>query len=217
MSFFEVKDLNFAYYQKKQLFNNFNFEAEKGEIVAISGGSGSGKTTLLKIFCNVIPLLIKGNFSGKIFIDKNDISSYSLPQMSPMISLLMQEPENQLLLPNVETELAFGPENLCVEPSEIRMRIDSTLKLLNIAHLRHLDTATLSFGQKKLVALASIITLSPDIFLLDEPSAGLSANYIKIVKNAVAELSKARKLIFIADHSDEMLQIADRKIELRNV
>ena len=217
MSFFEVKNLSFAYYHKKTLFQNFNFEAEKGEIVAISGDSGSGKTTLLKIFCNVIPLLIKGDFSGKIFINENDISLYSLPQMSPLVSLLMQEPENQLLFPNVESELAFGPENLCITPQEIRKRIEDTLQLLDITHLRYLDTATLSFVQKKLVALASIITLSPDIFLLDEPSAGLSADYIKIVKNAITQLSNAGKLIFIADHSDEIFQIADRKIELKNV
>jgi len=134
-----------------------------------------------------------------------------------MVSLLMQEPENQLLFPNVESELAFGPENLCIAPQEIRKRIDDTLELLDITHLRNLDTATLSFGQKKLVALASIITLSPDIFLLDEPSAGLSADYIKIVKNAITQLSNAGKLVFIADHSDEIFQIADRKIELKNV
>jgi len=216
MSFFEVRNLSFGYYHKNYLFREFNFEAEKSEIVAITGDSGSGKTTLLKIFCNVIPTLIKGNYSGKIFIDGNDISQYSLPQISPMVSMLMQEPENQLLFPNVESELAFGAENLCISPVEIHKRIDETLKILNIENLRFADTSTLSFGQKKLVAFASIIPFSPDIFLLDEPSAGLSSENIETMINAVKHFSENDKLIFIADHLNEILQIADRKIELKN-
>ncbi|MDO9576553.1 MAG: ATP-binding cassette domain-containing protein, partial [Candidatus Cloacimonadales bacterium] len=109
----QIKDLSFRYEtSKKWLFQDFNFAAEKGEIVVISGDNGSGKTTLLNMICGVIPKMIKGDFSGEINLDDTAMKGLTLPQTAPLISLLMQEPDNQLFFPKVEQELAFGPENL---------------------------------------------------------------------------------------------------------
>jgi len=214
MPLLEISDLGFNYPQQQPLFTNLNLQAEGGEIIAISGRSGSGKTTLLKLLCQVIPSITHGEIRGDIKISQQAITDFTLPQLATKLSLLMQEPENQLILPLVEQELAFGPVNLLIEPQEILRRIEETLQLLQIENLRYQPTAMLSFGQKKLVALASIITLSPQIFLLDEPSAGLSEYHLNLLMKVLKKLAESGKLIVIADHLPQILAIAHRTIVL---
>jgi len=211
----EVKDLTFKYNSNSPtILDKFNFQASAGEIIIIKGVSGSGKTTLLNLLCGVIPKMINGNVSGSIKINGVDINDLSLPQISPLASLLMQEPEIQLFFPLVEQELAFGPENLKVIPQEIATRIDSTLKLLGIEHLRDRETANLSFGEKKLVTLASLITLDPKIFLLDEPTAGISTKSIQELKGVIRSLTDQGKIIFLAEHQADIIAIPHRTIYL---
>ena len=214
MNLLEVRDISFSYRDQKNLLSHLSFEADAGEIVAINGSSGIGKTTLLKIICQVIPTIFHGDLTGNVFINGKNIRNFSLPQLAPQISLLMQEPENQIFLPIVEQELAFGAENLCVPADEIKAKISNTLKLLQIEKIRYHDTATLSYGQKKLVAFASLIILSPQIFLLDEISAGLSKKHLEIVINVIKQLAADGKLIIIADHLDDILKLADKTINL---
>ncbi|MBN2461927.1 MAG: ATP-binding cassette domain-containing protein, partial [Candidatus Cloacimonetes bacterium] len=116
--------------------------------------------------------------------------------------------------PIVEHELAFGPENLKLPREEIRARIENTLLLLDISRLRDHETSTLSFGQKKIVALAALLTLSPQIYLLDEPGAGLSSDNIKKVKEIILNLARESRIVFIADHNSEILEISNRTINL---
>ena len=212
----EIKNLSFRYTEQSNwLFQDFNFTAEKGEIVVISGDSGSGKTTLLNIICGVIPKMIKGDFSGEINLDDTAMKDLNLPQTAPLISLLMQEPDKQLFFPTVEQELAFGPENLQIPAAEIQNRINETLIKLQIEPLRFKETHTLSFGQKKIVTFASLLTLSPRVFLLDEITVGLSAAYSEIIKNILQELKADGKTIFLTDHSGELMELADKLITLK--
>jgi len=211
----EIKDLSFRYSSNLPvILNSFNFQARSGEIIHIKGSSGSGKTTLLNLLCGVIPKVIKGNLSGSIIIAGRDLNEMTLPQISPQASLLMQDPEIQLFFPIVEQELAFGPENLLIYPQEIRSRISNALNILNIKHLRFRETANLSFGEKKLVALAALITLDPKVFLLDEPTAGISSEQIGCLKKMISMLSKQGKVIFIAEHLDEILDLPHKTILL---
>ncbi len=180
----KLTDISFNFSGSKPLFRNFSFTAEAGETVLVKGVSGSGKTSFLNILCGVIPKVIKGNFSGSVEIDDLDLESLSLPQIAPHVSLLMQDPDLQLFFPTVEQEIAFGPENLKIDPDEIKQRITNSLKMLKIEHLRSKVTANLSFGEKKLVALASLLTLDPDILLLDEPAAGISSEQIIVLKKS---------------------------------
>jgi len=218
MSILEIQNLSFRYSNNQSwIVRNFSFEAEKGDIVAVQGPSGSGKTTLLYVLCGVIPKIIKGKFDGKIKVMNEDIENFSLPQIAPKLSLMMQETELQLSFPSVEQELAFAPENLKLAPSDIENRIDDALTLLEIKFLRYEETAILSFGQKKLVAFASILTLSPQIFLLDEPTSGLSSHYIQIITNVITKLSNEGKTIFIANPTQDLLKISNKVIDLDNL
>ena len=210
-----IRNLSFKYFNaQKWILKDFTFFTENGDIVAVKGSSGSGKTTLLNILCSVIPKVIKGEFSGQISVNNKNLENLSLPQIAPKISLLMQEPEYQLFFPTVEQELAFAPENLKIHPQQIHQKISQALAKLNIKSLRYLQTASLSYGQKKLVTFASILCLSPDVFLLDEPFAGISKEMIQIIKNIIQELAQSGKIIFIVDHSEIFLKSANKTIDM---
>ena len=200
--------------QDHWLLRDFSLKVKKGDIVAVRGSSGSGKTTLLNIICGVIPQVFKGNFSGTVSINNIDLAELSLPRIAPFASLLMQEPENQLFFPTVEQELAFAPENLNLKPEEIKRRIQEALEILEIEDLRYQETSSLSFGQKKLVTFASILTLSPQIFLLDEPTAGLAEDKAKTLKDLIRSLANKGKIIFVADHNTNLTDIANHTIDM---
>jgi len=213
----QLNNISFRYDQASPLLlRNFSFIAEKGDIVAVKGKSGSGKTTLFNIISSVIPRVFNGDLSGDIIHKDVDISSLSLPEVSPRISMLLQAPDNQLFFPIVEQELAFGPENLKITSEDIIKRIDDVLGRLKIEKLRFEETAQLSFGQKKIVTFASIITLSPEIYLLDEPFAGLSQEYVDLVLKEIVTQSQNGKIFFIASHSDDITKIANEVIDMDN-
>ncbi len=215
MNQLQVRNLSFKYLNaQKWILKDFSFLAENGDIIAVKGSSGSGKTTLLNILCSVIPKVIKGEFNGQISVDNENLKNFSLPQIAPKISLLMQEPEYQLFFPTVEQELAFAPENLKINPQQILQKISQALAKLNIKSLRYLQTASLSYGQKKLVTFASILTLSPDVFLLDEPFAGISKETIQTIKNVILELAQFGKIIFIVDHSESISKSTNKMIDM---
>ncbi len=215
MPILKIHNLSFRYSKLQPwIIKNFSFDTNKGDIISVKGESGSGKTTLINILCGIIPKSINGEFEGIIEVMDENIETLSLPQIAQMISLMMQETEYQLSFPIIEQELAFGPENLKLPPSEIENRIDDALTLLQIKPLRYEKTTTLSYGQKKLVAFASILTLSPKIFLLDEPTNGLSSNYIQTITNVILKLSNEGKTIFIANPSPELLKISNKNIDL---
>ncbi|MDP8204564.1 MAG: ABC transporter ATP-binding protein [Candidatus Tenebribacter mawsonii] len=210
----ELNNISFCYNSSPLLIKDFSFNAEKGDIIAVIGESGSGKTTLLNIICSVIPKIFVGELSGTIIYDDQDISNLSLPEVAPLISLLMQHPDNQLFFPTVEQELSFAPENLKVLTKDIIRRIDSVLAKLDIENLRFKETTSLSFGQKKLVTLASIITLSPDVYLLDEPFAGLSKDYAKLISNEIKAQAESGKIFFLAGHTNEIAELANKTIQM---
>ncbi|MCF7858132.1 MAG: energy-coupling factor ABC transporter ATP-binding protein [Candidatus Cloacimonetes bacterium] len=210
-----LDDLTFQYkFSSPKLLNNLTRKINKGEIVAVNGDSAAGKTTLLNIICGVIPKFVQGNLSGEVFFNDIPISSLSLAETAPYISLLMQHPDNQLFFPTVEQELAFGPENLNIQPNEILKRIYNTLKHLNIEDLRFQETTELSFGQKKLVVFASLLILSPQVLLLDEPFTGISQINIELMKEEIYNQAEMGKIIIVAGHENAKIK-ASQTIELK--
>jgi len=190
-----------------------SFSAEKDELILIKGPNGSGKTSLLSMLCGIIPKAINVVVEGQILIDDIDISALTLPELSPLVSMVFQEPEMQLSFPQVEQELAFGPENLKIPAHEISKIIEDVSELLEIQELPKSDISTLSYGQKKLTAIASIFTLSPEIILLDEPADGLSEQSIQNVIKCVLHY-KNDKLVIITSTTHVFDNIADRIINL---
>lgn len=211
----QSSNLCFRYPQQKDwIFRNLNLELHPGQVCAVTGPSGSGKSTLLYLLSGVIPKIIEGHREGQILLNGQDLNTLSLPRISTSLSLLLQEPDNQLFFPLVEQELAFGPENLCLPRDEIEKRVTDTLQILQIEDLRYCETWNLSYGQKKLVALASLLTMSAGIIMLDEPSAGLSDDYLILLQELINRLRDTGKAFLIADHNPVLLTKADQVIEL---
>ncbi len=214
MAILNVENLFLKYNQVDEwLIKDLNLVADKNEVLLIKGPNGCGKTSMLSMLCGIIPKAIKGIIGGKIFIDDIDSSDLSLPELSPLVSMVFQEPEMQLSFPQVIQELAFGPENLQVPVEEIRNRIEEVSEILEISHLLKSEIPTLSYGQKKLVTIASVFTLSPDIILLDEPEDGLSADSISNLKKCI-EHFRRDKLIIITSTTHTFDDISDKDIIL---
>ncbi|MBN2018028.1 MAG: ABC transporter ATP-binding protein [Candidatus Cloacimonetes bacterium] len=214
MSLLNIQQLFFKYHQTDDwLFQDLNLSAENGEVIVIHGLNGSGKSTLLSLLCGIIPKEIKGVKDGVISINDIDIDGLSLPELSPLVSMVFQEPEMQLSFPIVEQELAFGPENVMVKEHEICQRIQRISDLLHISHLLKSDIASLSYGQKKLITIAALYTLSPDIILLDEPEDGLSADSIGSIRDCIMQY-KQEKLTIISSTTHTFDDISDRIITI---
>lgn len=198
MNIVTAKSLSFAYKgQMIPVLDKVDFALPPGMITAITGPSGSGKSTLGYCLCGVIPDLIPGDFSGTV-------------QRTGRAGIVFQDPEDQLFLPTVEDELAFGPENLGLPREEIGARISGVLEMLGITALRFENPAKLSGGQKQMVALAGVLTLDPDLIVLDETLAPLDQWFKEKVKKVLLALKQTGKSFIMIEHEKDHLVIADQ-------
>jgi energy-coupling factor transporter ATP-binding protein EcfA2 len=169
-----VENLSFRYHSRPELaIHDVSFQLKPGELLLVAGSSGCGKTTLARCINGLIPRSYKGERTGTVLLHGNPVSQMSLVEISQVIGTLLQDPERQIVASNVLSEIAFGPENLGLPRQEIRERIEQVMKRLNMEHLRHRETFTLSGGEKQKVALAGLLAMRPSILLLDEPLASL--------------------------------------------
>lgn len=212
----KVEDLSFSYPgREKFLLQGINLTVERGEILAIVGLSGSGKTSLCYCLSGIIPHLYQGEYSGKVFIEGKLASEMKLPGIATMLGVVFQNPENQVFFPVVEDELAFGPENLCLEREEIGKRIDRVISLLGIKEKRFEQTDHLSGGQKQLVTLASVLSLDPRILIFDESMSQIDNQGKNRIKEVILELKENGKTIIMVEHNIDNIEIADRKLVLK--
>lgn len=211
----ETRDFTFRYPGKKEfLWKPLNIKAGRGEIILLKGRNGSGKTTLLYSLCGIIPEAVKGDMEGEVLFKEKPLKEMTLKETAPHINMLFQEPDKQIFMPVVDEEIAFGPENLCLEREEIKRRLEHIQQKFNIGHLREKKTADLSFGQKKLVVLAGILVMDPEVLLIDEFSAGMEENVINIFVDHIRELRSEGKLIIAAEHPSYLEHVADTIIDL---
>ncbi len=209
MSRLEVRGLAFRHPGSSgYLYRDLSFTLGPGEALSLCGPNGSGKTTLLQTLCGIIPQIFPGRLTGSVLLDGDPVAGTPLNRLGQKINLLMQDPELQLFFPEVEQELAFALENAGLPREEILARIDALLNRFGISHLRHAGTAKLSFGERKLVVFASLLAIEPDIFLLDEPFAGLAPKPRLLVTEVLRERLRCGCSLIIADHEPSELATA---------
>ena len=134
---------------------------ESGQTIAITGPSGCGKTTLLRTLAGFIPDMIRADVRGEIRIDGQPLSAIDLARLSPKIGLVQQDPDAQVCTLRVCSEVAFGPENLCLPRQEVESRVTAALEAMGITRLAERDTTTLSGGEKQRLAVAAILAMQP--------------------------------------------------------
>ena len=193
---------------KKYVLENLDLKIEKGSFVAVLGHNGCGKSTLAKL-CNAILVPQK----GKVLVDGIDTSDETLVNdIRQKVGMVFQNPDNQIVATIVEDDVAFGPENLGIDPEEIRRRVDDSLKRVGMYEFRNSEPHKLSGGQKQRVAIAGIIAMQPECIVLDEPTAMLDPRGRKEVMKTVKLLnSQGITVIFITHYMDEAVQ-ADRVV-----
>ena len=214
----ETKNLSFIYREEdmesgeikeEKVLKDINIEIEKGSFTAVLGHNGSGKSTLAKHF-NAI-LLPSG---GKVYVkgmdtaDENNI--FNIRQSAGMV---FQNPDNQMVAALVEDEVTFAPENLGVEPKEIRRRVDECLEIVNMTKYAQSSPSKLSGGQKQRVAIASVLAMNPEILILDEPTAMLDPKGRSEVIKTIKMLNEEKDItvVLITHYMDEAAQ-ADRTV-----
>lgn len=215
MNAVEVRNLSFKYKNSKEkILDNISFEIKEGEIVAFVGPSGCGKSTLCNCLCGLIPNIYPGEYSGEVLIYGENIKNMTLAQTASKVGMIFQNPATQLFSPTIEDELAFGPENLCVDPDEIGRRMDFVLKAINMEDYRFENPNNLSGGQQQLIAIASVLMLNPQIIICDEIMSWIDDNGKDIIKKMLLQLRDQGKTIIIVDHNLDNILNADRIIYL---
>lgn len=196
-----------------KVLNNINLNIEKGSFTVVLGHNGSGKSTLARHFNAILlPTL------GKVYVKGMDTSDeeavFDIRQSAGMV---FQNPDNQIVAAVVEDEVAFAPENLGVEPKEIRRRVDECLEIVNMTKYAKSAPSNLSGGQKQRVAIASVLAMNPEILILDEPTAMLDPKGRSEVMKTVKMLNKEKGItvVLITHYMDEAAQ-ADRVIVMDN-
>jgi len=202
-----VTDLFYTYPDGTEALKGVNFKVMEGERVAVIGSNGSGKSTLF--------YHLNGLFSptkGTVLINEEEITKTNLDKIRMTVGLVFQDPDDQLFAPTVWEDVAFGPRNMGLSKREVAERVNSALNMLHIADLKDKRPDNLSGGQKRLVSIAGVLAMNPEIIVLDEPTSNLDPCTSTAVMHLLVDLSRRMNIaLIIATHDvDAIPQYADR-------
>ena len=166
--FLQFKDVHYRYPNGYEALRGVSFRISHGEKVALVGANGAGKSTLL---LHTDGLLLPT--SGQVVMGGITVTRKTLPVVRRSVGLVFQDSDNQLFMPTVEEDVAFGPSNMGLTDGEIEQRVTEALAAVGASELRRRTPFTLSGGQKKRVAIATVLAMEPSVLVLDEPTSGL--------------------------------------------
>ncbi|WP_440947041.1 energy-coupling factor ABC transporter ATP-binding protein [Methanosarcina sp. T3] len=184
----EVRDLCHRYpHLEANALDNINLKVYKGERVAVLGANGAGKSTLFKHLNGILRPL-----SGEVLVKGETITKKNVRMCRETVGIVFQDPDDQVLAPSVEEDIAFGPINMGLSRAEVEKRVKEALEMVGLTGFEERAPHHLSGGQKKLVAIAGILAMRPEVIVLDEPTAGLdplsSARILELIMKMNREL-----------------------------
>ena len=194
-----AEDLWFEYLRGEPVIKGVTLEARPGEIVAIMGSTGCGKSTLLMLLAGLLP-----PSSGHIYYDGKAVEEM-MPSLRRRIGVLFQNPDDQFFNPTVYEEIAYSLRGLGTDPGEVEQIVTSVAETFGIDGILDRPPFKLSVGEKKMVALASIISYGPDVLMLDEPTANLDRRNVERVENLLHEAKEDGKTVVMASHDLEFV------------
>ncbi len=205
----EVKDLEFRYPDQTAALRKVSFVIRHGESVAIVGANGAGKSTLL--------LHLNGYLTpsvGQVRIGDSLLTRNTLQEVRRTVGMVFQDPDDQLFMSTVFDDVAFGPLNLGLTPEEVTQRVEDALATVGVSDLRNRPPYRLSTGQKRRVAIASVLSMSPDILVMDEPTAGLDP---RARRQLIGLLATFKHTKIIATHDlDMVMDLCERTIVMHD-
>ncbi len=167
----EINNINFSYPDGLNAVKDVSFSIHHGESIGIIGGNGAGKSTLLMLIMGVLfPQ------SGNLRVNGIPVTKKTLPLIRRSAGMVFQNTDDQLFMNNVGEDVAFGPRNMQLDADEVELRVADALSSTGITHLRNRSTYKLSEGEKRSAAIATILSMHPDILILDEPTSFLDPN-----------------------------------------
>ncbi|WP_405328673.1 ABC transporter ATP-binding protein [Fibrobacter sp.] len=208
-----LKNVSFSYSDSLDdaILKNLNLEIRSGECVVLAGESGCGKTTISKLINGLIPHYHSGTMDGDVLLGDKNTADMTLAEISRTVGSVFQNPRSQFFNIDTDCELAFGCENMGMDPEEIKRRVANVVQEFHLEHLLGRSIFNLSGGEKQKIACASVSATGPEIFVLDEPSANLDLKTIADLKEIVARWKKAGKTVVVVEHRLYYLRdVADR-------
>ena len=201
----DVQQVSFGYENGKDILKQISFHAAETDSIGIIGANGVGKSTLLKLLVG-----LNLGFTGTVRVEEIPLERRTLSQIRSKIGYVFQDSDSQLFMSTVYEDIAFAPRNYGLPEQEVEHRVSQALDMTGIGHLRDKQIYQLSGGEKKLASIATILSMTPDIILMDEPSAALDP---RNRRNLIRILNSFQHLKMIASHDlDFVLDTCKRTI-----
>lgn len=207
----ELLHVSFSYEKGSPVLKDLSFRIENGEAVGLIGANGAGKSTLMKLLLG----LLEGE--GTILVDGIKVCRENLAQVRKKLGFVLQNSDNQMFMPTVYEDMVFAPLNYMLSREETDKRVDDVLTRLHLEDLKHRYNHKISGGEKRMAAIATILTMEPEVILMDEPTSALDPYNRRIVINTIRELDQTRlitshDLDMILDTCDRVILLSDGRI-----
>ncbi len=198
-------NVSFSYDRNTEILHNISFSAGHDDAIGLIGANGVGKSTLLRILVG-----LEMEFTGEVTIGEIKITKKTLPRVREKIGYVFQDSENQLFMPTVYEDIAFAPRNYGLDADQVEERVQRALNLIGIDYLKNKQPYKMSGGEKKLAAIATILAMTPDVILMDEPTIALDPRNRRRLINILNSLDHIK---IIASHDlDMVLETCNRVI-----
>jgi len=186
----KIEDLSFSYNPGTRVLKSVSLEINPGEKFGLIGPSGSGKSTLLLHLNGVLT-----GEEGKVTIGNIPVTAKNLAEVRKMVGLVFQNPDDQLFNPTVEEDVAFGPLNFGLSPNEVRERVIEALSLMNLSGFEKKTPHHLSLGERKRVALATVLSMKPEVLAFDEPYSNLAPSMVLQLMEVMGSMESTQVIV----------------------
>lgn len=201
----DMEHVSFSYEKDRKILDDISFHADENDSIGLIGANGVGKSTLLKLLVG-----LNLNYEGNIRVEEISVEKNMLSKIREKIGYVFQDSDSQLFMSTVYEDVAFAPRNYGFSKEEVDQRVDQALKAIHIEHLKHKHIYKMSGGEKKMASIATILSMTPDIILMDEPSIALDPGNRR---NLIHILNDFNHLKIIASHDlDLIMETCDRVI-----
>jgi len=205
----KLQDVTIVYPDKTKAIDSVCLALNDGENIALIGENGAGKTSLLLAIVGILETA-----SGAIQLDGMALNKKTLNEFRKQIALVFQNPDDQLFMPLIYDDIAFGCRNFGLPEEQIQIKVDEIITQLNIGHLRNRSSLKLSSGEKRMAAIATVLAMNPSVLMFDEPTAFLDPKAKRTLRETLQKLPHAK---IIATHDmDFVSEVCDRVIVLKD-